>query len=286
MAEPDLAVVQQWILTACTTASSHNPGTAEARARGTRHALEACAVVKGSATLTAEDRLAIYARGYRARLLDCLRTEFPALRALVGDQVFDLFVHGYLTTHPPGSYSLFHLGAGFAGFLHDTRPRPIGPPGSLDALPTALARLERARREAHHAPGVETDPAHQPIDPLTVMTTPNLTVRTPQSLRLLHLDFALTDTLTATDRGDQPSIPPTAETYYAIARSHYRVEVHVVTPWQHAFLRACRTHRGVALPTAIETAAHTTTQDPADLWAGLILWLPLAINTGMTTIQQ
>jgi hypothetical protein len=282
MVEPDLSVLQEWILTACTAAGGARKGL---RVSSAREGLEASAVVKGSSHLTSEDRLDIYGRGYLARLCGCLRAEFPGLRALVGDQVFDLFVHGYIEACPPKSYSLFNLGAGFPDYLQKTRPRPIGSAGSLDALPSALARLERARLEARHAPGIETDPAHHPIDPLTVMTTPDLTVRTPESLRLLHLNFPLTDALTATDRGNRPAIPPPAETYYVVARTHYQVHVHVLTPWQHAFLRACPI-RGIPLHTAIATTAQTTAGDPTEIWTALILWLPLAVDAGMTTVQQ
>lgn len=282
MGEPDLSVLQEWMLSACTTTGGTHEGPP---ACGAPEALETSAIVKGSGSLTPEDRLDIYARGYRARLLECLKAEFPALRALVGDPVFALFAHGYITAHPPQSYSLFDLGAGFPDYLQDTRPRPLGPPGSLDALPAALARLERARQETRHAPGIETDPAHHPIDPLTLLTTPHLRVRTPQSLRLLHLDFALADTLTATDRGHRPTIPPPADTHYAVARTHYHVHVHILGPWQHAFLHACPI-QGVPLPTAITTTAQTTARDPTDIWADLILWLPLAIDAGMTTLTR
>jgi Putative DNA-binding domain len=282
MVESDLSVLQEWMLAACTSAGGASKGLCVSSARD---ALEASAVVKGSGPLTPEDRLDIYARGYLARLLGCLRAEFPALHALVGDQVFDLFAHGYIGAHSPGSYSLFDLGAGFPDFLQETRPRPLGPAGSLDALPAALARLERARLEARHAPGVETDPAHRPIDPLTVMATPNLTVRTPESLRLLRLDFALTDTLTAADRSDRPAVPPPADTHYAVARSHYHVRVHVLTPWQHTFLQTCPTS-GVPLDIAVATTARNFELDPTDIWAALVTWLPLAVDAGMTTVRQ
>ncbi|MBW4721508.1 DUF692 domain-containing protein [Saccharothrix sp. SC076] len=52
----------------------------------------------------------------------------------------------------------------------------------------------------------------------------------------LHLDFALLDALDAADHGHRPAVPATADTYYAVARTHYRVRVHVLEPWQHAFL--------------------------------------------------
>ncbi|WP_051772999.1 HvfC/BufC N-terminal domain-containing protein [Saccharothrix sp. NRRL B-16314] len=273
MPEPDLAVLQQWLLTTCT-------GTGEAH--GGDRMPRPSDVVRGSDRLRAEERVDIYARGYRARLRECLKAEFPVLHALVGDQVFGLFADGYVAARPPTSYSMFDLGAGFADFLQETRPQPLGPPGSPDALPTALARLERARAESRRARGVETEPDHQPVAPFAVMTSPDLTVRTPPTLRLLRLDFALLDTVTAADHGVRPPVPEPGDTCYAVARTHYRVRVHVLAPWQHAFLHACAAG-GTPLHTAAATTARTCGRDPSRILAALCTWLPLAVDAGLAT---
>lgn len=274
---PQLRDVQEWMLSACTAADADADRPGPGLAVGD--------VVRASGRQSAEERLGVYARGYLARLLGCLRAEFPVLHTLVGDQVFDLFGQAYIAACPPRSYTLFDLGAGFPGFLAETRPRPLGPPGSPDALPAALGRLERARLEARCAPGVETDPAHAPIDPVAVLTRPDLVARTPASLRLLRLDFALLDALAAADRGEPPEVPAAADTHYAVARSRYRVRTRTLTPWQHAFLTACGT-RGRDIPVAVATAAEVSGLDPGDLWAELVTWLPLAVDAGMVTVGQ
>ncbi|MFI9012097.1 DNA-binding domain-containing protein [Actinosynnema sp. NPDC053489] len=267
MVERDLATLQRWMLSACT-------------GLGGGPDLRVADVVRGSDRLGAEDRLAVYARGYRVRLHEYLKAEYPALRALVGDQVFGLFADGYLATHPPASPSVFDLGAGFADFLADTRPDPHEPPGSPDRLPAALARLERARAEARRAPGVETDADHRPVDPFDVLRPEELVVRTPPGLRLPHLDFALVDTLAAVDRGARPPVPEPADTHYAVARTGYRVRVHVLEPWQHTFLGLCAGD-GTPLPTA--TTATDRRHDVPRIRARLITWLPSAAAAGMVT---
>lgn len=274
MPEPDLAVLQQWLLTACTGAGKDHGG-----GLGT---LQPSDVVRGSGRLGAAERLDIYARGYRARLRECLKAEFPVLHALCGDQVFGLFADGYVAARPPTSYSMFDLGAGFADFLQETRPRPLGPPGAPDALPAALARLERARAETRRARGVESEPDHRPVDPLAVMTAPDLTIRTPPTLRLLRLDFALLDTLTAADHGVRPPVPAPGDTCYAVARTHYRVRVHVLAPWQHAFLHTCAAG-DTPLRTAAATTARACERDLSQILAGLCTWLPLAVDAGLAT---
>ena len=281
MADPDLGVLQRWMLSAVTTPG----GVAEgARVGRQRHGLDVGDAVRGSNRLSAEDRLDIYARGYLMRLLECLRAEFPILRALVGDQVFDMFATSYVWGRPPRSCSLYDLGAGFAAFLEDTRP-PSGPgPGSIEALPTSLATLERARAEVYRARGLEKQPGHHAAEAFTLMIS-GASMGLPDSVRLLRLEFDFADTIAAASRGDRPGIPCGAETFYAVARSRYRVRTHVLQPWQFELLRACAT-AGVSLQTASERAAQATGQKPDRVWADLLLWLPTALDAGMVMMTS
>lgn len=119
----DLRALQSWMLAAITTGAAPDAAV---------HVRDA-----------APDRLGVYARGYSARLHGALRATFPTVLALTGDQVFALFATAYLQAHPPTSYSLFDLGAGFPDFLDDTCPANAGPAG---ALPASAARLDLAVR--------------------------------------------------------------------------------------------------------------------------------------------
>lgn len=120
----DLRAAQQWMLDAIL----HNRNTAHAPA-----------LLRHSVTLAATDRLAIYSRGYAARLLECLRASFPLLRELTGDQVFDLFAYAYIRAHPPAGYSLADYGKNFPDFLDATQPADAT---EITALPAAVARLD------------------------------------------------------------------------------------------------------------------------------------------------
>ena len=199
-------------------------------------------IVRGSSALPAEARIAIYARSYVLRLIECLREEFPVLRGFVGDQVFDLFAGAYIAGRPSQSYSLYQLGAGFADFLEATRPADCGGPGALEAIPANLARLERAIAEAQRASGIETAPEPDlPLDTL-VQVLPGSRLRLPDTVRLLHLDFDFADTLSAARRGERAGTPPTRATYIAVARSNYRVRVHALEPARFAWLQAIGPH--------------------------------------------
>lgn len=114
------------------------------------------------------------------------------------------------------------------------------------------------------------------LDAASVLARPGAIVRTPASLRLLQLDFALADTLAA-DRGQVPPTPVAASTAYAVARTGYRVATHVLAPWQYALLSGCGT-AGAPI--------HAASGGDADSWARLIAWLPVAVDAGMATVTD
>ncbi|MBS0295308.1 MAG: putative DNA-binding domain-containing protein [Proteobacteria bacterium] len=248
MADPGLDELQAWLLA---QVSGGTWGAGEAAAE----------VVVSSNVLSAEERLGIYARSYVARLAECLKAEFPVLLALVGESVFNLFAGAYLSAHKPWSYSLYDLGAGFPAYLDASRPKPDTGPGTLDALPASLARLERAMAEAHRAEGPETsgglDAAHLLIDP-------TIPLRAPETLRLLRLDFDLLPTLAQGHADRRPDPPTPGKHLVAVARNHWRVRVHPLEPWAFDWLAR------------LQQTGEAEAGDPR-----LMTWLPRAAEAGL-----
>ena len=104
------------------------------------------ASLRGSAALSAEDGLAIYHHAYRARLLEALRGDYPAVHGWLGDAQFDALAGAYVDAHPSRHFSLRWLGAGLANFID-------GYLLAEQAAPLAeLARLEWAFGLAFDAP--------------------------------------------------------------------------------------------------------------------------------------
>jgi len=223
--------------------------------------------------MSPERRLSLYARGYRARLLDSLRHEYPALCALMGPVVFDLFADGYIETCPPTSPSLHLLGAEFPAWLEQTRPPDVAQ-GDVEALPAQLARLERAWSGVLRAPG----PEGRPPPPADLLLQPTGRLRLPQTTVLMALDFDFAPLLAAVADGDPPPTPEARPTLVAIARGNYRVRFHTLGPGRFAWLEALG-HDGASALEAAATAARG--EDPGRLLADLILWLPLAIQAGL-----
>jgi hypothetical protein len=112
---------------------------------------DVAAIVLPSSQQSADERLGVYAQAYWARLLECLREEFPTLRAAIGDEAFDGLAVDYLIHYPSQSYTLAELGSRFADHLAATRPDD-----DFSAAAVELARLERTIGEVFDSPGGET----------------------------------------------------------------------------------------------------------------------------------
>lgn len=260
----DLAALQHWMLDGIVTGAVAREAVLER--------------IAGDDRLGAQGRFAIYAGGYRSRLIETLRDEYPALRLLVGETVFDLFAEGYIAARPPRHFSLYDYGADFAGHLEATRPQ--GDAGPLAALPAAVARLERARAEAQRAEGVERDGGSPLVADAALLMLPGLRLRLPDSVRLLRLEFDLLPLIRASDRGEKAVVPEARETLIAVARSGYRVRLHALEPWSHAWLDALGPG-GAEVHGAAAVAARASGRDSGGVLADLVLWMPAAAAAGL-----
>lgn len=213
-------------------------------------------IVLPSSRQSADERIAVYANAYWARLLECLREEFPVLRTAIGDEAFDALAVDYLLVHPSQSYTLSELANRFADHLATTRPRD----DDFSAAAVDLARLERAIGEVFDAPGGET---------LGYLTAEQLT-QVPSDRRgdvrllalptfcLLRFDFDANAWFTRL-RTDADDATPTERrpSFVALSRREYIVRRKPLSAAQYALLVELR--GGSTLARALETV---TTADP------------------------
>ena len=82
---------------------------------GASHRLED--LIRSDESLDAIGRLEIYANAYFCRILDVLRTDYPALLALMGDAAFNDLVTSYLLVEPSQSPSLRYAGLRLSDFI-------------------------------------------------------------------------------------------------------------------------------------------------------------------------
>lgn len=181
---------------------------------------DAGATVEGGA-LSPRARLAIYAGGYRMRLLECMRASFPLLRAVLGERLFDGFAVEYITAHPSRSHTLQAFGAGFAAHLAATRPpHSETDDGDWADFLVALAAFERALCEVYDGPGDEG------------RETADLAIA--RGLRLLTLSHPVHDCLRQHQAGAAVVAMPARTTHLALTRLAYRVVVEPLNAAEHA----------------------------------------------------
>ena len=101
--------------------------------------------IKGGPHADLDTLLGIYRNAYTGRLVGILREEFPKLRRLLGDRVFDDLAHAYLAAHPSTYFSVRWVGRELAGFL------AAADPWRKDPGLAQIARIEWAETMAFDA---------------------------------------------------------------------------------------------------------------------------------------
>lgn len=225
-------------------------------------------VLRSSARLGAAQRLELYRRSYRLRLLEAVRAFHPGLRHMLGAELFDEFALDYIRARPSRSYTLQRLGHGFADHLAATRPDLDGAPEAWSSMIVDLARLERTFAEVYDAPGIEgqevaaaRDLPGEP-DARWVAAT-----ATPAScLRLVRSSFPAGLYLSAVRRGEDPPLPAPAESFVAVSRRDYVVTLTPLDAVEHALLARLVTGAGIA------AAASDAGIGPLEAWALVRRW--------------
>ena len=216
-------------------------------------------VVTRSQALPALERLAIYGNAYQARLLECLRDEFPVLLHALGDELYDAFALAYLQKYPSRSYTLNKLADRFPQFLRETRPddgdEPDSPLSSWPDFLIDLATLELTFNEVFDGPGIERaellDAARLQAVPPDCWPAARL-IPVP-CLRVLAFHFPVHEYYSAVRRNEDPPPPGAAETFLAVTRRNYVVRHCPLSRLEHDLLRNLIAGQSVAQ--AIESAA-------------------------------
>ena len=158
------------------------------------------AIVRGDDRLSAEARVDIYANMYFYRILDALKEDFPATRAVLGDDNFHNLVTRYLLEYPPSEPSLYCCGRYLAEYL-SAHPLREHTPFVAD-----LAALERAIVEVFQgrdAPAMEPD-ALRAIAPAE---WPAMKLRLQPAAQILALDWRVSDLARAVEDKRQWEAP-------------------------------------------------------------------------------
>jgi hypothetical protein len=236
--------LQRWMLSVITHPSGIEAGVTSDSARETvdvtTDQLER--VVCRSERLSSADRLRVYGNAYFARLLECLRSEFPAMVKALSEEAFDGLAFGYLLEHPSQTYTLSRLAAELPKHLAATRPpREANVPDFADFL-IDLAMLERTYSEVFDGPGPEQTPTLKPSDLEGLMADEFAGSRLVMHdcVRLLSLQFPVHEFATAVRHGGEADFPAARATCLVVTRRDYIVRRFEVSPMQFALLTSLR----------------------------------------------
>ena len=167
-------------------------------------------VLLPSSRLAGIDRLAIYGDAYRARLVECLADDYPALKYAMGDDAFEAMCLRYIARHPSQSPNLNSFGRHMAVFCR-TEERP------LLRFEGDLAALEWAMVEVLHAPSAEK------LDLATLATVPaerwaGARFLPSKAVRVLEFTYPVNAYFQAFRVDQAPSVPAAAWSATAVFR--------------------------------------------------------------------
>jgi Putative DNA-binding domain/NGO1945 C-terminal domain len=224
-----LADLQRWMQSVITSPTGVEAGLADSDELAGRPASEQLEkVITRSRNLSAWERIAVYHNAYYARLLQCLRGEFPILLHAVTEEVFDAFAFDYLQKYPSKSYTLGQLGAQFTRYLAATRSEQTeaGDAPSWEDFVIDLAVLEWTYGEVFDGPGVEGEALLDASKLATILPEHLLEGKliTVPCLRLLAFRFPVHEFYSDVRNERGPSYPDPAPTFLAINRRDLVVE--------------------------------------------------------------
>lgn len=158
--------------------------------------------VKNSAQADRTTLFGVYVNAYRARLAEFLAADFPALRALIGEEAFDALADAYIGAQPSRERNARWYTTRLPDFLRESAQ------WRDDARAIDLATFERALTDAFDAPDAEP----LAIDALGAFAPdqwPRLSFRFHPSLILLELETGTIATHEAAVERQEP--PPRGE---------------------------------------------------------------------------
>ena len=228
-----LRALQEWFSAVTTHPESVEAGIGAASAM---HASlvaigpdEAARVVVGDTRLDALSRLGVYHDAYRARLVECLADDYPAVQYALGDDTFTAVCHAYIAAHPSRGPSLNPYGEKMASFVS---PQEAGGviAGELATFAADLARLEWALVEVIHA-------AKAPVlDPAALQAIPpeawgNARLPPAETLRLVRGSYPVNRFFQQFKQDEEPELPdlatpsPSAVAVYRVGFVLWRMDL-------------------------------------------------------------
>jgi len=260
--QPNLESLQRWMQTVIMHPGGvvHGVASDAARQQIQLNGSPVETIISRSQALSGAERLEVYSRAYFARLLECLRAEYPITIRASGEELFDEFAVGYLQQHPSQSYTLGQLGSAFASYLRNTAADKDS--AHAASFLVDLVKLERIFSEVFDGPGVEGQALLNPAQLLGIAPSRMHQIRlvVVKCLRLVAIDYPVHRYYSAL-KHQETALPPEAlPKFLAVTRKDYIVRHYELSPVQFALLSAIAS--GATLGEAVAKAADAAGEGP------------------------
>lgn len=156
-------------------------------------------------------RLKIYQNAYQQRLSEALRTNFPAVHQLLGDEDFSDAAKSFISMSPPKTASIRWFGIGFSGFLERHEPY-----NSCPAI-AELAQFEWAMRHAIDAKDADRVKVKQ-LEDISPEQWADMSFTLHPSVTVLKLEWNAVQVWQALDNNNAPPQPAESPATWLIYR--------------------------------------------------------------------
>lgn len=226
--------------------------------------------------LSPERRVAIYRHAYVARLVDCLRDDFPAVERALGVRDFDATCRAYVAQHPPSRPTLNDYGREFPAFLRNGR----GAGGAAAGWTSELAALEWATVEAIHQDATNgLELSH--LASVPVEQWGDLRLQLSKGAAWFPFQHCVNDYLTAAKDDGVELKPPAARASWVLV-SRRDLDVWRIELAEWAFKLLSGLASGAPLGDALALSCEQSQLDPAQVMGCFRSWIEVGAFSGFS----
>lgn len=225
--------------------------------------------IKPHPRLSATQQFAIYSEGYRLRLLAAIRSDYPALIALIGNETFDVAAQQYIEATPSKSYTLDIYPHGFAGFFAKH---------SNDMFAAELALLEQAIAEVFTAPDSDVL-APDALAGVSMDVFAGMKLPLRDASKLLQFEYPVNDWLVAQRAGQNPAKSDATQTWLLVYRHHNEVKRLSMSHMEYLMLE--KLDAGLDVGEALDSVAAGNPINAGDMKTNLQNWFANWMQSGV-----
>ncbi len=224
--------------------------------------------LKPNPRITPQAQIAIYIGGYHIRLTSAIRTDYPALFNILGEETFNVLARDYIEANPSADFNLDRYPHGFANFVAAQQIPPFA---------RNVARFESTIAQVFMLPDSDALDATR-LTSLAPNAFANLVLMTRTACQLLALEFDVDTYITTTHANPQMPTPPMQPTHLCLVRHENEVKRHPLSPAEYHLLG--HIFGGLCIDEALDaTITHDPNSEP-EIAAKLESWFAKWLKSG------